>query len=150
MIHIAFILSVMILWLLSGQMIKGLRRYAIPLIATAYVALLKDRKLRWMASIMLVLSAILSLGYGENSHIRKSLGGSDFWTRIVMAILVASVPITYGFMTDMAWYKAVIMLVLNLSAWQVHAGSLCKIGKYDVLIEDMYRSFALGLSIVIM
>lgn len=149
MIQFAFILSVIILWLISGQMIKGLRRYAIPLIATAYVALLKDKKRRWMASIMLVLSAILSLGYGENSHIRRWLGGSDFWTRIVMALLVSSIPATYCILTNNGWIKPVCMVILNLSAWQVHAGSLGKICKYDILVEDIYRSLALAISIVI-
>lgn len=150
MISIAFVISVVILWLCSGQFIKGLRRYAIPLIATAYVTLLKDRKRRWMASIMLVLSAILSLGYGENSHIRKWLGGSDFWTRIVMALLVVSIPTTYCILTYNVHYNVPCMIILNLSAWQVHAGSLGKIGKYDILIEDIYRSLALAISIVIM
>jgi hypothetical protein len=141
---------VVLLWLISGQMIKGLRRYAIPLLATLYVAFLKDRKKRWLAGLMLIFSGILSLGYGENSHIRKFVGGSDFWTRIVMSLLIASVPITYGLISHgFSIFQPMIVLV-NIAAWQVHAGSLGRIGKYDILIEDICRSTALGVSIVIM
>lgn len=139
-----------ILWLISGQMIKGLRRYAIPVIASLYALFLKDRRKRWLAPLLLILSAILSLGYGENSALRKLLGGSDFWTRIVMALLIASVPITYGILAHGVSTSILTVTAVNLVAWQVHAGIWFKIGKYDILIEDICRSLALGVSIVIM
>lgn len=141
---------VVVFWLISGQMIKGLRRYAIPAIATLYALFLKDRRKRWLAGFLLLLSGILSLGYGENSHIRRFLGGSDFWTRVVVAGLVASVPATYSTLTNGMSINPVCMVILNVVAWQVHAGSLWKIGTYDILIEDICRASALGISIVIM
>lgn len=141
---------VVILWLIGGQCWKPTRRYLIPVIATLYALFLKDKRKRLFAPLLLILSAILSLGYGENSDIRKWLGGSDFWTRVVMGILVASVPITYGFIVHGFSWQIPLILALNVASWQIHAGSLFKIGKYDVLIEDICRSLALGVSIVIM
>ncbi len=153
---VLLIVAICLLWLISGQMIKGLRRYAIPVIATAYVVMLKDKRKRWLAGLMLILSAILSLGYGENSDIRKFLGGSDFLTRIVISIMIASIPITYIFLSqkhtnicDTSW-SILTIIIVNVVAWQVHAGSLGKIGRYDILIEDICRALALGISIVIM
>lgn len=141
---------IVVLWLISGQMIKGLRRYAIPAIASLYALFLKDRRKRWLAGLLLILSGILSIGYGENSVLRKILGGSDTLTRLVVSVLVATVPITYSVLTvGFSWSQPSI-LVMNIIAWQVYAGTLFKIGKYDVLIEDICRSTALGVSIVIM
>lgn len=141
---------VVILWLIGGQCWKPARRYLIPIIATLYASFLKDRRKRWLAPLLLLLSAILSLGYGENSALRKLLCGSDFWTRVVMALLIASVPITYGIFSHGASMSIITVTAVNLLAWQVRAGSLFKIGRYDVLIDDIARASALGLSIVIM
>lgn len=140
---------VMVLWLIGGQFWKPARRYIIPVIASLYALFLKDRRKRWLAPLLLLFSAILSLGYGEDSNLRKLLGGSEFWTRIVMGILVASVPITYGIISHGVNWTSPVILVVNVGAWQVRAGSLGKVGKYDILIEDIFRSFALGISIVI-
>ena len=150
MLSIAFVMAVIVLWLIGGQFWKPARRYLIPTIASLYALFLKDRHKRRFAPLLLILSAILSMGYGEDSHLRKLLCGSEFWTRVVMALLIASVPITYSSLTNGCSLNCVLMLVMNIGAWQVRAGSLCKIGRYDVLIEDICRSLALGVSIAIM
>ena len=73
-----------ILGVLGGQGLKFLRRYFIPLILTS-LAFYKYRN----PFVFLLLSLIgcYSLGYGENSFLRKLFNGSNILTRGFISLL---------------------------------------------------------------
>jgi hypothetical protein len=124
--------------MIGGQKSKWVRRYLIPSIASIYTALKKKKK-KWKATFFLPLIAILSMGYGESSKLRKLLGGSDFWTRIVYGLLIGLFFIPFG-----KWYALIVMPI----AYSVRAGGF-KIGKYDWLWEDFIRYSCLGVLVVL-
>ena len=122
----------------GGQRNKWVRRYLIPSLASLYFAIKKKKK--WKAVFILPLMGILSMGYGENSKLRKLLGGSDFWTRIVYGLLV-SIPF---------WFfgKGYASILLPL-AWSIKAGSFKLPGGKDWLWEDFCRYGILGILIIL-
>jgi hypothetical protein len=109
----------------------------------------REQKKRKFAFVFLALIGILSAGYGEDSKIKKWCGGSETVTRLVMAALIASVFVAYLWLTHGNVYCIPIIYGLNIGAWQARAGSLCKIGRYDILIEDICRASACAISLLI-
>jgi len=145
---ICLIIAVNILWQVGGQCWKPARRYIIPVLASIYSLFVKDRGKRWACGIILALMAVLSLGYGEGSDIRKLFGGSDTITRIAIAVLIAAVLVTYGIVAHGFLWSHPVILAVNIVAWQVRCGSV-RIWKYDLLGEDACRATALAVSIIV-
>jgi hypothetical protein len=149
---ILFILIVIILWLLGGQINKSYRRVALPIICALNGHLNANKRHpvnRGLAVVVLLLAIPLSIGYGETSMIRKWLGGSDNITRLLISIFIIIVINIVLMITGFTWFKLTQIVWLNILAWQIKAGSLGKIGSYDILLEDIYRSTALATSLLL-
>jgi hypothetical protein len=144
------IVLINILWLTGGQGWLWARRYCLPVFAAGYAYFAqKDKARRWIAGVFVLLAVFLSMGYGENSAIRKALGGSDTLTRIVMACLISIVFASYSIMTHPTVWGILLTFGVNILAWQIRAGRICRIGSFDVLIEDIARATAFSISFMI-
>lgn len=106
------------------------------LVASAYTYYRKKEK-KYKVSILLLLSGVLSLGYGEDSALRK-LCKTDFLTRIVYGLLLSIPFLFFG-----KWYASIALPI----AFSIRAGSF-KIGRYDFLYEDFIRYATLGVLVV--
>jgi hypothetical protein len=122
-------------YLIGGQIEKSVRRYGVPTFAAAFVAIKNKGKNRYRALLLLGLIGILSIGYGEKSIIRKWVK-ADWATRLIYSQLLALIFILAG----CKFYFAIPILA---GAFQVRAGKIFSIGKFDVLIEDIYRALAI-------
>jgi len=133
----------MVLGMVGGQSFKFARRYGIPTFALTIKSFgqTKSKKRKTWLLFLLLISPLLSLGYGENSKLMKWIG-SDWLVRIVYGFLLG-----LPFLVWNIWYAPIVLAC----AWSVRAGSLgtFKIGKksYDILVEDMVRYFSLGVII---
>ena len=137
-IKILLVVIVTIMGMVGGQMVKGVRRFGIPGITMSWTTYKATKeKPKWREYCLVLLAFILSMGYGENSWLRK-LCKEDWITRIAYG-LILSVP----FLVLQLW---VAPLVLAL-AWSVRAGGFKIYKDYDFLLEDLVRYFALGLCI---
>lgn len=136
---VIIVLAITICGMWGGQCNKWVRRYLLPAIAVTYPLAKKEKK-KWKALWLLSLMGILSMGYGENSKLRKLLKGNDFWTRIVYGLLV-SLPF---------WFlgKGYASIILPI-AWSIRAGGFKLPGDKDFLWEDFARYMILGILIVI-
>ena len=137
MISILTVLGIIFLGMFGGQMFKASRRFILPSLATIYAATKKKKK--WKSSVYLLLMGILSMGYGENSKLRRLLGGSDFWTRIVYGSLVAIPFLALG-----KWWACLILPL----AWSVRAGGFQITATKHFLWEDFIRYGSIGLLVV--
>lgn len=146
---------VMVMWLVGGQIVKGVRRFGIPgltsLVVVWRILSSKDKSERkyWPAAfIFLLLIPILAMGYGVNSWLMK-IFKNDLTVRIAYGILVCIPIAVYAVVTPgTPMWKMLPIVAAITAAFQVRAGSLFKIGRYDVLIEDIVRSLTAGYSIV--
>jgi len=136
-INILTVIGITFLGMFGGQMFKTSRRYFLPSLATLYAATKKKEK--WKSSYYLLLMGVLSMGYGENSKLRKLLGGSDFWTRIVYGLLV-SIP----FLALGKWLACIILPI----AWSIRAGGFQITATKDFLWEDFWRYFSISILVV--
>ena len=137
MINILTVIGITFLGMFGGQMFKASRRYFLPSLATLYAATKKKEK--WKSSYYLLLMGVLSMGYGENSKLRKLLGGSDFWTRIVYGLLV-SIP----FLALGKWLACIILPI----AWSIRAGGFQITATKDFLWEDAIRYGTISILVV--
>jgi hypothetical protein len=130
-------LIVMLFWCAGGQFWKPARRYGIPIVCALYAH----------SYLLLLMTIPLSVGYGENSWVKSWLKQSETMIRVVMASFISSLLITCG--NHMNLWTAFLIFAINITAWKIRAGSLGKIGKYDVLIEDIVRALALSVSLTL-
>jgi hypothetical protein len=139
-----FYLSFIVLYLIGGQYKKQFRRFGAPLSAILYTLKYdKQRsgkyKAKYIALALLVF--LFSMGYGEDSKIHALCGKRDWLTRIVYG-LILSIP--FIIINGYLWFCYVVILP---AVYSVRAGSLGKIGRYDILVEDIVR--AVGLCICV-
>lgn len=127
----------MFLGMFGGQKEKGARRYGIPGLALLMSA---GKKFRLKHLTFLLLIPILSMGYGKNSFL-MSLLHNDTLTRIVFGACLSLPFLAFG---ARRWLYALVGLSV---AFSVRAGSLGRIGVFDILIEDMVRYGVLGILI---
>ena len=137
---------VTILYMLGGQVEKGIRRYGVPGLSMlltwlhSWKSAKKGEKLKVLAFILLI--PILCMGYGVKSWIYRVTGGKDGLTRLIYAFCL-SVPFAF-------WgLKYFICLPLLIGAFQIRAGKITSLGKVDILIEDICRGMALGISVLV-
>lgn len=125
---------VMGMW--GGQKTKGIRRFGIPGLATTIAGIkdIKDKKLRIKRYLLLVLSFILAIGYGENSALMKVFK-KDWIVRIVYGCLL-SLP----FLVMGVWAAPFLLA----GAWSIRAGGFKIYKDYDFLWEDLARYTTLG------
>lgn len=141
---------VCVCWLIGGQFWKPARRYVLAVLMAGYAYWAnREAKKRKVALVFLSCIGLLSLGYGEDSHLKRWCGGSETFTRVAMACLISSMFLAYSIMTHHITPLIAVTFAINIGAWQVRAGSLAKIGRYDILIEDLCRASALAVSLMI-
>lgn len=133
---ILFALLIASCYLVGGQIEKSVRRYGVPTFAIC-LAFIQDKKNEFKAKLrylfLLGLIGILSMGYGEDSWIMKICKGKDWIARLIYSQLVAVIFILAG----CPFYYAIPILA---GVFQVRAGKLFSIGKFDFLIEDICRA----------
>jgi hypothetical protein len=108
----------------------------------------KEPKKRRFALVFLALIGVLSLGYGENSWLKLLCRGSETLTRLAMACLISLIFCTYGFFVGSPIWTIPSILLLNLIAWEIRAGSAGKALGKDILIEDICRATAFSISLI--
>lgn len=137
-LDILFALLIMICYLVGGQIEKSVRRYGVPTFSLAY-AFIVDKKNRAKDKMryiwLLLMIGVLSMGYGESSWLRRYLR-HDWATRAMYSFMLAII-------FSVAGGNFFICLPILLIAFQVRAGKLFSIGKFDILIEDICRSGAI-------
>jgi hypothetical protein len=137
LVNIGVVILITLAGMWGGQRDKWVRRYLTPLIATLYTKLKKKEK---KAPLLLALIGILSMGYGVNSFLRNKICfNNDALTRVVYGLLLA-IP----FLFFDKWYALIALPI----AFSIRAGGF-KIGKYDVLFEDIIRYGVLGVLVVV-
>lgn len=142
--------SVCVLWCIGGQFWKPARRYVLSVLMTAYAYFAnREEKKRRFALVFLSLIGLLSMGYGEDSHLKRWCGGSETATRLIVAILISLPFVVYSVFNASNIWSIPAILAVNIFVWQVRAGSLGKVGKYDILIEDICRSTGIAVSITL-
>jgi hypothetical protein len=163
---------IMLLWLAGGQFSKGARRWGVPGITTTVYILnrlftdkdkrekneAKNREYIAMFFYMVLTPLILSLGYGENSWLRRLVekvtgwdthgAKNDLTTRATYGTMLSLPILVYVLLTAVSPWRYLVIVVALVLAFLVRAGSLGKIGKYDILIEDIVRSLTFGGSLV--
>jgi hypothetical protein len=141
---------VVICWLIGGQCAKWVRRFVLPLAVTAYAFWAnREPKRRKFALVFLALIGLLSAGYGEDSHLKRWCRDNETLTRLAMACLISSVFLIYSLLTHHVTLLSGLIVALNVGAWQVRAGSLGRIGRFDILIEDIARATACAVSLML-
>ena len=137
---------IMVLWMIGGQFQKGARRFGVPgisLVVSLYSQWKKDKK-NWRVLVFLLLIPVLCTGYGVSSVLMR-IFKKDWTVRLMYAIML-SIP--YGIYIALTPANTMtqyfIITIALIGAFQVRAGSLGKIGKYDILIEDIVRSLTVG------
>ena len=124
--------------MLGGQGFKLSRRYLLPTLASLYAATKKKEKIK--SSFYLMLIGILSMGYGENSKLRKLFDGNDTLTRIAYGILVSLPFLFFG-----KWYACIALPI----AWSIKAGAFPITKTKDFLWEDFIRYSTIGVLVVV-
>ncbi len=131
------LLTIIFLGMFGGQKNKGARRFGIPF----FSILIKFKRLKFKSLAFLFLIPILCLGYGKNSFLIQVLG-NDTLVRIAYGFIL-SLP--FLFFVFKKWLLSAILLII---AFSVRAGSLGRIGTFDLLWEDILRYGTLGFIII--
>lgn len=140
-----------ILYMIGGQVHKAVRRFGIPTLAVIvsnWEGKKKDVAIR--KALLLSLAIVLSMGYGVESKLMKVFK-SDILVRIVYPIMLM-IPfyVTNAMGPGHHWFVMLELTALMCVAFIIPGGSAGKIGKYDILIEDIFRGLALGIVIIYM
>ena len=139
MTNILIVLTIIACGMIGGQCNKWIRRYLLPFIVIFYTRARKGKK-KFKSLLFLPLIGILSMGYGENSKLRKLLMGNDIWTRVVYGLLVSVPFVFFG-----KWYAAIALPI----AYSIRAGGFKITETKQFLIEDFIRFLTIGLLVVI-
>ena len=132
--NVLFAVLITACYLVGGQIEKSVRRYGVPSFSFAF-AMLKEKKNKWRLIFLLGMIGILSIGYGEDSFLKKWLKDETL-TRLVFSQLLALIFILAG-------GSLLLSPIILAIAFQVRAGVLFKIKKFEVLIEDICRAGAI-------
>jgi len=138
-IKILTVIGITALGMIGGQCKKWTRRFVLPSLMVGYTAC-KEKKNKLKALVYLSLMGILSMGYGENSWLRKLCRGSDIATRIVYGLIVSIPFIFFG-----KWYACIALPI----AWSIRAGGFKITATKDFLYEDLIRYSTIGVLVVL-
>ena len=118
----------------GGQWIKGVRRFGIPGIAVTYLGAMdiKDKKIRWRAYGLALLSFVLAMGYGENSFYMK-IFKKDWLVRIMYG-LTLSIPFWIADFTIGLYATLALPL-----AWSIRSEWLTKIGLHTFKVYKQFE-----------
>lgn len=133
----------MVYWWMGGQINKIIRPIAIPLTIVSVYGIWHNHP--WYCVLpALLYGFILTIGYGEGSKLMKLLK-SDELVRDFYSALCA-VPVFITCVLTQKWFS-MFGCVGVVIAFQLREGSWGKIGKYDILPDDLFRGLALGLAV---
>lgn len=138
----------MVLFILGGQVNKLFRPIGVPLVFVGLAFLTKETPW-WGILPSLLYGFTLTIGYGENSKLMKWLKDEEL-VRSAEGLLQA-IPILLTCLILQHWFM-IFYSLLPMIAYQIREGSFGKIGKYDILPDDMIRgwSIALGISLALL
>lgn len=145
--------ATMLLWMLGGQINKGLRRFGVPAISLIgiYIRIISKwskigSKNWWRGWLILLYIPILSTGYGVDSCLMK-IFKKDWLVRIMYGLFLALPQVLYCLIVGK--YVLLLIPLIGLPViCSIRGGSLGKVGKYDLLIEDVLRGFFFGQTIL--
>lgn len=134
--------------MVGGQWEKGVRRYGVPCLAMVkeFIEMFnkdKDKKNKAKFLIFGLMIPVLSMGYGVNSFYKK-IFKKEWLIRLAYAITLSIPFCAYLALTGASGFKYIVCAGALIGAWQVRAGSLGRIGSFDILIEDIVRYFTVG------
>jgi len=138
-INIITVILITALGMIGGQCKKWTRRFVLPSVAITYQGF-KEKKNKVKALISLCLMGILSMGYGQNSWLKKLCRGSDKAVRIVYGLIVSIPFIFFG-----KWWASIALPIV----WSIRAGGFQLPNGKDWLWEDFMRYSCIGLLVVI-
>jgi hypothetical protein len=141
MIYFIVWITSVVLWAIGGQAWKPARRFILPLFYSILFFLTsKDKKDKIKSVGFLSLIGINSMGYGEDSHLMRLLNNEPL-VRFAYAVLLC---IPFFFVLPRSHF--LVSSILIIFAFQLHLGAI-KLGKYDLLFEDVARSSAIAAAI---
>lgn len=147
MIYLLFIISTIIFWLLGGQFGSAFRKYGcMASIILLFIWRITQGSVWWHIVPILLICPAMFLGYGEKSWFMKVFKNEEL-VRIAEGI-VLWIPMALCSILQTYYWSTGISIALTVGAFQIRAGSL-KIGNKDFLLEDLFRSLALGISIIL-
>jgi hypothetical protein len=133
---------VMLSWVLGGQINKIFKPIGVTLSLIVFFFIAHQRP--WYCFLPSLLYGFwLAFGYGEDSKLMKWLK-DDEKVRIVYS-LICCIPPIFTIALTRNWYSY-FSLIFILGAFQTRFPSLGKIGKYDILPDDILRGLSIGLS----
>ncbi len=136
------IIPCIIFSMLGGQLNKLFRPIGIP-ISIILIYLLSHNHPWWCCLPALIYAFELTLGYGENSKLAKWLK-DDRLVRYFYGMICA-IPIVISCILTWNLYF-LPSSILPVIAYQLKLGSWGKIGKYDILPDDLFRGLSIGLA----
>jgi hypothetical protein len=147
MIDALFVVMVVMAWELGGQYDKLFRRLGIP-VAILCLGIWHSLhgEVWWNKLPLLLICPELFLGYGQGSWVAKHFN-TEWVIRAVYGFLLW-VPIAIVALLHGHVYFGLFSAVLIGGAFQIHAGALFMYRDKAFLIEDLFRSLAVGVSIV--
>lgn len=131
----------MLCWMAGGQVNKLIRSIGVPVSCIA-VGLLAH--MGWYV-LPLALYGLLAFGYGVKSKLYKWLHDDDL-VRIAYGAC-CTIPI-FIIACLRGFPERTMMILFIIGAFEVKAGRLGRIGRYDILWEDIARSLAVSISIL--
>lgn len=144
--------------MVGGQINKGFRRFGVPgSTLTVYIAyrIKTAKSIRdWLKAVaVLLFIPILCMGYGTDSSLKKFFK-KDWLVRIAYGtILVIPLGIIAALGSKPWWVYGICALSMPLafSFRDTWLGRFrhARIGNFDILYEDVVRSLALGLCLVV-
>lgn len=137
------ILLVVIFWMLGGQLNKLFRPIGVPLSIIGIYLLWHNHSI-WCILPTLLYGFELTLGYGENSKLMKWLHKEE--TIRTVYSFMCSLPVVIICALTHNWFS-VISIIGIIIAFHLDLGSWGKIGKYDILPDDLFRGLSIGLAI---
>lgn len=133
---------VILFGMLGGQINKLFRPIGIPLSIAAIYAIHHNHEW-WCILPTFLYGFLITLGYGPNSKLFEFLQDEEL--AIDAYSVICCLPIVFTFLLTKNLNAAFGILIV-LGAFQIKLGSLGKIGKYDIEINDIFRWSAIGIA----
>lgn len=133
---------VILFWILGGQINKLFKPIGVTL-SIIGIYLLWHNYSVWYFIPTLFYAFWLTFGYGDDSKLMKWLR-NDESVRIIYSIMCC-LPVIITCALTKQWLDSIGIIGI-LIAFQLKLWSWGKIGKYDLLPEDIFRGLSIGLA----
>lgn len=135
-------IPIALFWCLGGQINKLFKPIGVTLSLIGCFFLFAHKPW-WCVLPSLLYAGELTLGYGEDGKLMKWLQNDEL-VRIVFSLLCC-IPVCFTIALTQNYY-AFFSLLLILGAFQLKLGSWGKIGKYDILPDDISRGTSIAIA----